>query len=133
MKVNELRIGNWVECNLGYITLRLRIEEIIKTNNGYAVRMNPNGIHYAEALIDRLNPIPLTEDILTKLGFEKVEYGYIFGSMMLCYGRWLINCPYNYELYVSNKDAEYGIGQSIKYLHQLQNIYFDLIGEELKI
>ena len=41
--------------------------------------------------------------------------------------------PDDNELYLSINSAEYGIGQSIRYLHQLQNIYFDLIGKELKI
>ena len=132
MKVNELRIGNWVECKACFITLRLRVDEIVKVNCDYSIRMSPDGIHHIESLVDRLNPIPLTEDILTKLGFDKDEDGYK-GCIELSYGNTLLGYPDDNELYLSINSAEYGIGQSIRYLHQLQNIYFDLIGKELKI
>lgn len=88
----------------------------------------------------RLYPIPLTHEILEGCGFEKIDkivlnretnstyYNYFWkGEFMLgenngefIFGRFLNSSK---EQYLNN----------IKYLHQLQNIYFALTGEELTV
>ena len=117
IKVQELKIGN--RTIQGIVT---QIGELItiKDNNGF------DYLHDIE-----LEPIPLTEDVLLKCGFERKD-----------------NCNPNFHTYNFNKTSvrfsaygsreitfNYGLTLvvHIKYLHQLQNIYFALIGEELNV
>jgi hypothetical protein len=78
-----------------------------------------SGTHYED-----IQPIPLTPEILEKCGF--IEIG------KKC---WAISI---FEVFQSGKDDnEFFIDVKwlhyFKYLHQLQNIFFALTGEELKI
>lgn len=77
-------------------------------------------------------PIPLTEDILLKCGF-KLERGEIILSIPNC-GNWNWQL-YQYEGYIEIQvQYEYATDlKHIKYLHQLQNLFFALTGEELNI
>lgn len=118
MKASELRIGNWVEYNMPYPTPHWQVIEINYINGDY-VESDHRGI-------------PLTEDWLVKLGFDKVvdgngimelsiqqfdlrwtkDHGFRLGDMSdHCYEEWNFN--------------------HIKYIHQLQNVFFALTGEEL--
>ena len=75
-----------------------------------------------------VEPIPLTEEWLLKLGFKKTEWDN-FNSYRLMIG----NNDYTIVLY-SDGNCEVGdiITCKIEYVHQLQNLYFALTGEELK-
>jgi len=63
-------------------------------------------------------PIPLTEEILLKCGFKKRND---------CEGYWLNGILFYKEIMSENQKTK------IKYLHQLQNLYWCLVGEELEI
>lgn len=68
-------------------------------------------------------PIPLTEEWLEKLGFEKVDNAWI-NSIALYFDS---------EEYAYNASYfEYDNLIVIKHVHQLQNLYFALTREELK-
>jgi hypothetical protein len=67
-------------------------------------------------------PIPLTEEWLLRFGFEKKYKNYEMGDFMFFKG----SCSrISYKLSL--------IGINIKHVHQLQNLYFALTGEELKL
>lgn len=109
MKSNELRIGNLVSK-----------EGLVYEADFITIRMAQN-----------YKPIPLTEELLLKFGFE--EYGDIHDNFM--YKDWIW-----YSLNEKCLDIRRGeshpwtlIPLSIKYVHQLQNLYFALTGEELTI
>lgn len=115
ISVNELRIGNLV-FDYGIITevngfLLTRLEEI--NNEG--------------KLVVNISPIPLTEEWLIKFGFYKNEYGY-----------WK-NLGHGFNFHVLFIGGEFSfcvssIGETkLKHVHQLQNLYFSLVGEELEI
>lgn len=83
-----------------------------------------------------LLPIPLTEEILLKFGFNEVEderwcdmheefeeCNYYYLSMFKIY--------YNPETDKFEDDSLYDFNVNLKYVHQLQNLYFALTGEEL--
>ena len=108
MDEKELRIGNWVEYPLiGFKKIRAG-EDIddISDNAGM--------------------PIPLSPEILEKAGFEKDSVGY-FNNGIYCMKFNNNTCKWSF--------GEWYMGQfcEIKYLHQLQNLYFALTGEELNI
>ena len=79
--------------------------------------------------------IPLTEELLLKCGFTKEYYGFSCDIMELSYGRFLCNDDTDKDnLFLPINNAEYTISKvSLKYLHQLQNIYYDLTGNELDV
>jgi hypothetical protein len=120
MKATELRIGNWVYSDgqekqvVGLIGNQIMV---VKTVNGVK---NDNDVK---------DPIPLTEEILLKCGFEFIssQQGQIYyhkdGWIVLqSYGKW------HYSPSLSNT-----VGKSIDYLHQLQNLYWSLCNEELNV
>ena len=72
-------------------------------------------------------PIPLTEEWLLKFGFEEKSKSknFYLGNF-----RFHISKPANYDGFIFC-DGYDVITDRIKYVHQLQNLYFALIGEEL--
>lgn len=108
MKVNELRIGNYIFDKWGNVhevnlfTLK-EINEIPKSH-GY-------------------KPIPLTEDWLLKFEFNK--NGNEWGKEIL-----FVSYKKNNELFLNLCDMY--LSFSLKYVHQLQNLYFALKQKEIK-
>lgn len=79
---------------------------------------------YPSAIVDleRIKPIELTEEILLKCGFVKCSY---IDNHYNVLGMVIWNCN---EMFICNKN-----GVQLKYLHQLQNLYYCLVGKELEI
>ena len=118
MKANELRFNNWV--NFEY-----------------------KGVSYGNVFIDKnyfshyekedyiYKPIPLTEDWLVKFGFERTSYGRQFkGFHLEASSRVLatdVLSGFSWEQVVDKKYLR------ILHVHQLQNLYFALTNEELKL
>lgn len=130
--IKELRIGNIVKCysslykkNKPFEVSQILVDniELIDTDESF------------EILYDRLDGIPLTEELLLKCGFTKEYYGFSCDIVELSYGRFLCNDDTDKDkLFLSINNAEYTIsGVSFKYLHQLQNIYYALMGKELNV
>lgn len=78
-----------------------------------------------------LEPIPLTEEWLVRLGFEKtydkaLPYQDAYSKEGLIFDG-------EFQLTVEGKESDlHGIGKPLKHVHQLQNLYFALTGEEIK-
>ena len=126
----ELRIGNWIQTNSG----------ILKVVNGINYEWEPmEHIVYDDTHIgysnDELSPIPITPEWLERLGFERkyknentihwvkfsakhlsfviTECSSLFGMEYKAYGA--DHCP------------------QIFHIHQLQNLYHALTGQELTV
>ncbi len=109
MKANELRIGNWVSTN--------KIQKV--TIETLEFLSNDKFNH------ENVTPIPLTEEWLLKFGLNEFVEG--FWQITIGVDKFCINKEgAGYKLSFMN----YGI---IKHVHQLQNLYFALTGEELTI
>jgi hypothetical protein len=121
IQANELRIGNWF-CNqknqpqqVEFFTL-----EYLCNDN-----FSPH---------DAVNPILITPEILEKCGFDWDNYSGKFNLDIKGMGS--IDCC-NYltdktMLVYAGTDMDCAFTtQPILYLHQLQNLYFALTGEEL--
>lgn len=104
MKPTELRIGNLVQTNFK------KEKEITD------IKL----IDFKENFFRLYDPIQLTEEWLLKFGFEKTENGYFVKDGIILY-------PIR-DLYFR---GNLFIKADIKYVHQIQNLYFALIGEEL--
>lgn len=120
MKAEELRIGNKVYRVFDSIsdpndTEVVSLGSINSITNTFVCKDDCIGS------LDELQHIPLTEEILLKCGFVKCKMSNVFYL-----GDFEILLP----TYFKYKDAHL---IKIKYLHQLQNLYFALTGKELKI
>lgn len=110
MKANELRIGNWAS---------------IYGTNGWAdefkeMEISQHHFQVCESHPDWFKDIPLTSEWLERFGFEDVdEYYYHEGMRIYDDG--------DGKLYYMSNDALV----HLDYVHQLQNLYFALTGEEL--
>lgn len=128
MEANELRIGNFVTgLQLGdtiITTVKNFYEYGITNHNGF--RCDYEYIH----------PIPLTEEWLLKFGFKEgsanITMGYTITSYLHPSGVYLTYHTHNGMGYESNgdNDIRYGL-KRLKYVHQLQNLFFALESNEL--
>lgn len=86
-------------------------------------------------------PIPLTEEWLVRFGFEKIK-SHDFGDYE--YHKFINGSEYlvwftDYSISIGGSRAEISKGLCyssdciIKYVHQLQNLYFALTGQELEL
>ena len=128
MKATELRIGNYVMNLEGEIDRITGISDPV-----IATEKIPGDIDVW------VEPIPLTEEWLLKFGFRKRNIFYILNDIW----DYEIKDDYRIEVHFKeNRDEFYlklGDGDNksfwgyYKYVHQLQNLYFALNGEELEI
>lgn len=118
MEANELRIGNYAHFKYKD---EIHHETQIDSTDIMALSDN-NTMKLPFGLV--IKPIPLTEEWLLKFGF--VEF--ITLDVYPTYALKKINVN-NGTVYVS----ELGFLNHIKYVHQLQNLYFALTNEELTI
>lgn len=107
MKASELRIGNYVKQKThptNYIINAI-------TSGGGWIELTDK-FEYIDSDIDSIEPISLTEDILLKCNIKQ----YAMNGFKCLNSGIDIQCSYD-----------------CKHLHQLQNLYFTLTGEELNI
>ena len=100
-------------------TKELRIGNWVETFEG--VIQIQNGWEIDEG--NECQPIPLTEEWLLKFGFE---YSDLNGDS----GLWKIP---PFQIYGKYNQFIYEYALDVNYVHQLQNLYFSLTGEELTI
>ena len=134
MKANELRIGNWI--NVGGELNQFSIADFCDIFD--------NGDKWFK---DLFKPIPLTEEWLLKFGFEEIENlhthwksdkGFFLNGYIIFMEKIIgviIGEKSNSKFYDHSYQYRNGIGiiKQIQYVHQLQNLYFALTGEELEI
>lgn len=111
MNANELRINNWVQDTIHF--------------KGYFQVQAISSVHITtpewRLSEDNVAPIPLTEDWLKRAGFENN----------------VLNAKHNDIRWMGDHIAVSGMLGLIKpvdckHVHQLQNLYFALTGEELQ-
>lgn len=131
IKENELRVGNYIadyEEKENYF----KIEQIRINSIGDYVAVYRLGSICCQ--VNLLEPIPLTEEILLKCGFEN-EVDDIDGKMYNIY--FVTNTEYLIEYFYKEKEYiftdDMGLKIYINSIHQLQNLYYALTNEELQI
>lgn len=143
---NQLRIGNLVDVpNKNQSPFRVDYFDDIKVykQNG-TYRCEPFGDIPAHPLtwdLEQCSGIPLTPEILEKVGFEKEERGseerFDGVEIWWCKGTFSLYSEYSdafiYATYTRYDGYGFKAGRMIKYLHELQNLYFAVEGEELQI
>ena len=127
MKANELRIGNLFNVfkDTPYPIAMIGITDV--------QLFTPTGDLVQDKIKD-LQPIPLTEEWLLKFGFKYRNSGAGGQDQWAGYGFWELD---DFYLLGNRKGApvyyaRYKPSETI-YVHQLQNLYFALCQQELKI
>ena len=107
IKANEYRIGNWV------------------SNGEVEFQLTSKDIYHLDIYVNRViaNPIPITPEWLERMGFEKqTDWSYYFDDIYFSYNETGdLTCRLRYY-----KTICY-------YVHQIQNLYFALTGEEITV
>ena len=114
---NELRLLNWVKCDNRYFQIH---------SIGYVFpTLNTDEFGIGVVDYNNIQPVELTPDILEAAGFtngiKTIETSFL-----------------ETEFYVDLMDGDAGFNKHglwfpCKHLHQLQNLYWCLCGEELQI
>lgn len=132
MKANELRIGNLVD-------LGNRIAKVIEINHLACVVIDLEETQDTIEDYERTKPIHLTEEWLLKFGFEIGRESSIMKHWKIGFNSlthdWLFDIVWIKDVYGNNEQKPfYRNGRhEIKYVNQLQNLYFALTGEELTL
>ena len=125
MKATELRLGNYIKLMFNYEDY-----ETIQVTSDELVDVDKKQADY--------EPFPLTEEWLYKFGFKNIDKG---DNDYITYTD--SNHDYYLQIDVRRRDGKYSILDNsfddlrdfsmvdISYVHQLQNLYFALTGEEL--
>lgn len=125
MNTKELRIGSIIRYKYGedeYNTVTSISEEVVTIDT----------ITWDYLGFDDIEGIPLTAELLERMGFEKNVKHYV----SVVYEKTTYECDFSlerwedeYEWFMVNEQTNLGI----KHVHQLQNLYFALCGKELEI
>lgn len=116
MKANELRIGNYIKTWTG-------------TNDEFGIvqvfNIDEDSIHGFKRYLRDAEPIKLTDEWFKRFGFKSdtivfIKDGISFG----------VYKDQKYH-YLPTGQISFKFYNEIKYVHQLQNLYFALTGEEL--
>jgi hypothetical protein len=114
MKTKDLRIGNYLQFKKSLIDVYGLVDDKVYNHVlGHIFFINET---------KDIEPIPLTEDWLERFGFE---YSDLNGDS----GLWKIP---PFQIYGKYNQFIYDYELDVNYVHQLQNLYFALTGEELK-
>ena len=115
MTANELRIGNLFKTDEIVFVYSIEFNDKKREYRVYVDNLNRN---YKDALfLDEINAIPITEEWLGKFGFENKTKNFVLN---------------NISIKQQTKGYFFYLSMMIQYVHQLQNLYFALTGEELK-
>ena len=122
IKANELRIGN-------FITYADKIGIVDGFINREICHSSGNRDYNEEPSYEPFKGIQITEEWILRAGFEKltsIEKG--FKSNSYTYGR-----GYSFIVHLNNGllSTNFWQGNEKKFVHQLQNLFFSLVGEEL--
>src|ERR1700733_16256235 len=141
IQAKDLRFGNKVQNQKGNVITvqqilsntviydtRMKVDaEMVNVSNSYAPVYSSQVIEIIdEADYTEIDPIPVTEDVLKRCGFRS-----------FIREEWIISCGRSHLDFdltddgLKMKHAKPGL--AIKYVHQLQNFYFAITGQELAV
>lgn len=121
IRTEELMIGNWVIVD----EVPRQVSSITKKKIGFHTNPDKPRLQYARYF--ELKPIPLSHDLLIKIGFEQDSY------RLFVHPDTGFEVFYKREYFATINHVEYTISEPIASLHQLQNLYYSLERKRLKI
>ena len=138
MTTSDLRIGNWLyesECTRYPMYVHTIGEDYVYLN------FDGNEGDVFECKPEELQGIPITEELLTKMGARKVtDIGWnvveSYSAGVRIELRVILFSESEIDVKIRRSTPhleDYFQGSSIHYLHELQNLYWDLTKQGLKI
>jgi hypothetical protein len=137
IKANDLRIGNFI-VDPEFPLIPSTVNEI--QNDGFIVT------NYNDHLTNKkAEPLILTDEILEKCGFNNIDRTNIFlkvmhevnGTKLKSLAVYLDEDIYTVAIaivdYYTGVEKTDFLHLDYKYLHQLQNLYYSLVGSELEV
>lgn len=129
MKAQDLRIGNLVDYNGIHCTVEVingEVDEVYILGDSFYYGVN----------IKEIEPILLTKEWLLVFGFvqDKIDKSFVLNSFSI-----FLDKRIKANIYLKSIDGfgnftwNVASGLKVQYVHQLQNLYFALTNEELKI
>jgi len=137
MKANELRIGNIVNLKDHFVGGKVKVTGIMKDR---ITAVNSAGTNIDSINIMYVEPIPISEELLTKIGFSKIPRERCVASGWI--PAYTLRKGYSYiDVHLWESGTLIRIEDSIRqvslpktpYLHQLQNAYYMVANKELEI
>jgi len=126
MKVNEFRIGNLVMCNgkspFLFKKVTYRITDIKESIQCVNLVPNNSDAKSAWCMCKDIIPIQLSDSLLKEYGWNDVGKFYKKGKTYLNIGE---------KSYIDTRNIT-NVMINCTYLHQLQNMYYAVTGEEMK-
>ena len=118
MKHTELMIGNLIAIHDG------RTMRVVSLRGGYVFGAVDGYVGAIGEIYQRCQPIPITEELLLKNGFERYDKHSFHLRVKPCYTLYLVkpkdSQPWYCKVYGCGADDNYSI--NALYLHQLQNL-----------
>lgn len=121
-------------------TKELRVENLVLSPTGWIGRVYNVSPQFVTIVDDNLepyafgsdliNPIPITPEWLERLGWHLSHHGYWEYFTDIIGMTW--DKETGFDAHFADTDIATGLPH-IKYIHQLQNLYFALTGQELTI
>lgn len=141
MNTKDLMIGNWVYC-----TKKSQFPmKVVSLGEDYVyLDFEENEGDVFEPNLDDMMPIPVTEDLLLKIGLEKRQYNvssdisaswhYMsFKGYSFDINKFSNSVGKDWHCYIDNEDR-YSVGFfDFQYLHQLQNGIRLITGKDLEV
>jgi hypothetical protein len=144
IEAKDLRIGNNFQNDEGNILTCFGVAPVDDSDQFNIWYGNELGFILLE---EEAKPIPLTEEWLVKFGFDRLDHANEYGEGFVSAHGWCakysidglrILQPSEKSNWADKQDSFSIIGLNdvnlwVKHVHQLQNLYFALTGEQLTI
>ena len=143
MKANELRIGNIVKFRYDDADFHI-VQSIDEENVSFR-----NIVTFDYVELDEIEPIPLNDEWLEKFGMHMPINEGVYSADEAKYDGWsfgfrkvqqtLIDANYSWDCFDFYQDSNgfwfpfLNTYTNINYVHEFQNLYFTLTGNELKL
>lgn len=128
MKLSELKTGDWILLNDNGVEREGTVLRVSNEDNKVCVN---NGIQEFWYELEYIKPLPLNEQQLMNLGFEKLEVG---NGVKYGKGAFRVHVPSETDF--SKVEAWYREDRRFfdhpMYVHQLQNIHLDMTKVQLE-
>lgn len=137
MKINELRVGNYVKYNKNIVSVYSISNPLPDKNkhfdNKEKVTLWINGL--IDAIIEEIEPIPLTEELFNGNGFIFLEdldyYGNYFMSEDMRID--VYESSNGWMVHIDDRECSTAFSKCLKYVHELQNAYYVSTGKEFEV